>query len=99
LGLRLGGKLAPAAELDPQLVGLRGEERAHGPPALVAHALDRHDQILAGAAQLLRQVDDFYPCRHARFPPLPTRKNDYRTLLRRGAPARSPAPPPPPPPA
>src|SRR5260370_1430329 len=88
-GLRLGGQLAAAPELDPQLVGLRGEERAHGPHALVAHALERHDQVLAGDAQLLRQVDDLYPCRHARLPPLPAREpareNDYRTLLRRPA--------------
>ena len=67
LGLGLGGQIASAAQLDPQLVGRRGEERAHGPHALVAHAFERHDQILAGDAQLLRQIDDLDPCRHARY--------------------------------
>src|SRR5262249_22029120 len=65
LGLGLFGQIATASELDPQIVGRRRLQRAHGPHAFLAHGLQRDDQILAGNTQLFREVDDLDSCRHS----------------------------------
>src|SRR5712692_488842 len=46
----------------------------------MAHALERDQQILAGDAQLLCQVDDLYPSRHCPLPPLPGCQDRRRAL-------------------
>ena len=62
------GQLAPPAELDPQLVGGGRIQRRHRPLALVAHAVEGQQEILAGDAQLLRQVNDLQTSRQCSSP-------------------------------
>ena len=79
LGLGLFGQVPAAAQLDPQLIRRRRLQRAHRPHRLLAHRLEGDDQILAGDAQLLREVDDLDSCRHSLLTSSPCRSRPGRS--------------------
>ena len=85
LGLGLGGQLPAATELGAQLVRGGHVERSHGALALVAHAVQRQQQVLAGDAQLLREVNDLQPSRQSvsSFTRVPGRQHRFCALRRR----------------
>src|SRR5262249_8018487 len=63
----LSASVSTAAELHAKLVGNRGGQRARRAHALVPHSLERHDQVLAGDTQFLRQIHDLHTSCHSSY--------------------------------